>query len=567
KYDVIYYSGDELPKVSDVGGAQSGRTGQGGGRQGFNRTQAIHVSRGEQLRERVVDAPKLNLPHSDAAVANLLAYKRVPGPPPAEGLKSALRALQAPQMDAIAPAPEVDRNQMQPAPALNSSVVPPAPAAQNLAALRLPGSHPMQVVPPPVSAPEDITNSNPKLTLPAQAVVAPAPAQVTREMTKGPGFGPGDIRNQVVPPPVQVGSDSGEMRNRASLGGTSAVPPPVQVGGGPMSHQPVSGLGGGVSAVPPPPMLSGGTSLTGRGSGSRGMGRGGAGEMGEVAAPPNGGGTGGGAGLVISNQPGSKVGVPGRGGVGALAMSPTGGANPGVGGSGGGAGIGRGVGPGSGLSGTGSGAGKDGSGRGADPNARGGTSPFSGPGGTGTGNSGAAMGGVSVSGGNGIVTLPSFGSDGAQQPNVPGRSSTGVDDRPGLSVEASPRSGGAFNFYGMLGGDKVYTIYIDTVLGTAVMELADPTSAAHPYAQGLAPPRPMRVDLPANVRRSRLVIACVLDRSGELRNLQVLESSGPEMASKVLAALPSWKFRPAMRHEQPVEVNAILGFAIDTRDR
>jgi TonB family protein len=177
------------------------------------------------------------------------------------------------------------------------------------------------------------------------------------------------------------------------------------------------------------------------------------------------------------------------------------------------------------------------------------------------------MGGVSVSGGNGIVTLPSFGSDGAQQPNVPGRSSTGVDDRPGLSVEASPRSGGAFNFYGMLGGDKVYTIYIDTVLGTAVMELADPTSAAHPYAQGLAPPRPMRVDLPANVRRSRLVIACVLDRSGELRNLQVLESSGPEMASKVLAALPSWKFRPAMRHEQPVEVNAILGFAIDTRDR
>jgi hypothetical protein len=39
------------------------------------------------------------------------------------------------------------------------------------------------------------------------------------------------------------------------------------------------------------------------------------------------------------------------------------------------------------------------------------------------------------------------------------------------------------------------------------------------------------------------------------------------MTAKVLAALPSWKFRPAMRGNQPVEVTAILGFAIDTRDR
>jgi hypothetical protein len=34
-----------------------------------------------------------------------------------------------------------------------------------------------------------------------------------------------------------------------------------------------------------------------------------------------------------------------------------------------------------------------------------------------------------------------------------------------------------------------------------------------------------------------------------------------------MAALPSWKFRPAMRGNQPVEVNALLGFGIDTNDR
>jgi hypothetical protein len=37
------------------------------------------------------------------------------------------------------------------------------------------------------------------------------------------------------------------------------------------------------------------------------------------------------------------------------------------------------------------------------------------------------------------------------------------------------------------------------------------------------------------------------------------------MTTKVLAALNSWKFRPVFRGDQPVEVNAILGFDIDTR--
>jgi hypothetical protein len=37
------------------------------------------------------------------------------------------------------------------------------------------------------------------------------------------------------------------------------------------------------------------------------------------------------------------------------------------------------------------------------------------------------------------------------------------------------------------------------------------------------------------------------------------------MTSKVLAALPSWKFRPVFRGDQAIDVNAILGFDIDTR--
>jgi hypothetical protein len=134
-------------------------------------------------------------------------------------------------------------------------------------------------------------------------------------------------------------------------------------------------------------------------------------------------------------------------------------------------------------------------------------------------------------------------------------------------VEASPRSGGAFNYYGLIHADKVYTIYIETALGTAVLQYGDSSSAAHRYAGDLAAPEPIHADLPASLRRSRLVITCILDRSGSLKNLQVLEPGGSEMTSRVLAALPSWKFRPAMRGDQPVEINAILGFGIDTNDR
>ena len=167
-------------------------------------------------------------------------------------------------------------------------------------------------------------------------------------------------------------------------------------------------------------------------------------------------------------------------------------------------------------------------------------------------------------GGNNVITLPSFGADG-NSPSVPGRSlQAKANEGPDIMVVGSSRSGGALNRYGELKGDKVYTIYIDTTLGTAIMQFADPASTLHPYADDLTAPQPVRANLPPNLKPSRLLISCVLDRSGLLRNPKVLEGNG-EMNSRVLAALSSWKFRPAFHGDQPVEVTAILGFDIDTR--
>src|SRR6202035_4285648 len=129
QFDVIYYSGDELPQTNDRGGAQAGKAGRAGGQQAHHRTQAIRVARGNKPAEKVVDAPKVNLPHSDSAVANLLAFKANPGPPPAEGLRSSLIApmLPAMTMSAVPPSPELNSSASRRSSALTTNIIPPAP--------------------------------------------------------------------------------------------------------------------------------------------------------------------------------------------------------------------------------------------------------------------------------------------------------------------------------------------------------------------------------------------------------------------------------------------------------
>jgi len=624
QWDVIYYSGDELPQTQDRGGAQSGKSGRAGGQQAHHRTQTIRVARGDKPSEKVVDAPKVNLPHSDSAVANLLAFKPNPGPPPAEGLRSSLTAPTLPAISAvppspelnpsasrtpnilttniIAPAPEVSHASTRTSPALSAAIVPPAPnvsrdkmrtanplaptviapaprdAQRDLASSRVPLTQTVDVVAPPVSTPQRDVSPTPKLSLPAPAVVAPPPSQVSRDLNSWGSSATGDLRAKPVPPPPTASGGGSLARSGAATLTPQVVPPPASIDGhgaqrngsstnGGRSGQSASSLLGSADVVPPPPGLGGGKALSGSGRGNKGTGAGGPLDLGSSVAPPaNAGGNAAGSGVVVSNQPGTKVGLPNSTSGGALAMSPSGTAKSGLGGSGGGSGIGKGNGPGSGLQGEGSGAGKEGTGRGSDPNARTGISPYPGPGGAGTGTSGTpAMPGVSVQGGTTTVTLPSFGSPGGDAPSTgPGRSSTSAHGGPSYTVKATSSSGGVFNRYGQLKGDN-YSIYIETSLGTAVMQYADATSAAHPYTGDLTKPEPIRDDLPQGLRPTHVVFACILDRSGNLKDLRVLEPGAAETTSKLLVALRNWKFRPAFRGNEPVEVNAFLGFGIDTR--
>jgi hypothetical protein len=64
---------------------------------------------------------------------------------------------------------------------------------------------------------------------------------------------------------------------------------------------------------------------------------------------------------------------------------------------------------------------------------------------------------------------------------------------------------------------------------------------------------------------TKFVVSCVVDRSGLLRNLRVLQNSAPDTVTRVLAMLHEWRFRPVLRGNAAIEVNAIVGFNIDTR--
>jgi hypothetical protein len=618
KYDVLYYYGDELPQTHDNGGAQAGKSGNAGGQEARHRTQTIRVARGDKPAEKVVDAPKLNLPRSDSSVANLLAFKSIPGPPLAEGLRSKLVAPQLP-VDVVPPAPEVksslsrmqnsvttdivppapdashattrkapdlsasivapapdvsrdvSRDKMRTALPINPSIIAPAPteASRDLASSRVPLTQTTNVVAPPVSAPQRDLPSPSKLNLPTPTVVAPPPSQVSRDLNSWGSTALGDIKpNPVPPPPTPAGNTGSQSRGKIGDFTPQVVPPPVNANGtglqGNSGGRAGGTLLGSADVVPPPPGLGGGKALSGSGRGIKGTGTGSPLDLGTVVGPPaNSGGNAAGSGVIVSSQPGTKVGVPNSGSGGSIAMSPTGSAKTGVGGNGGGTGSGKGNGPGSGMQGEGPGAGKEGTGRGSDPSAKAGISPYPGPGGAGRDNNGTPpLPSVSVQGGN-TITLPSFGSTGGDATSGPGRSSANDHKRSGVTVVATPRSGGGFNDYGALKGVN-YTIYVDTSMGMAVMQYSDP-SASTSDQRVLTEPEAIRKDLPEGLRPTHVKIACILDRSGELKDLRVLEQGEAETTSKVLAALSNWKFRPAFRGNEPVEVTVILGFKIDTR--
>jgi hypothetical protein len=497
-YPVQLQQSPDLPQMEDVGGAQEGRSGRSGGREAFHPTQTIRVARGPRMVERVVDAPQLNLPRSNQAVANLVAVAAAPPPPPPVEAAALGRRLVLP-------------------PELRPQVI--APTAQNLRRRQLASTPalggPAVIPPPPEVAPAKASVADPRLIVPEPTVIEPTAANVGREARK---LTAGSVSASVTEftPGFEEGSSAGTRTTGEADNGSP------------------DGKPDGVRAA-----------AQGTGTDPNGA--------------PN--GTADASGLVISTNPGDTVGVP-NGEAGSLAMSPAGSGTTGLGGSGGGTGIGIGTGSGSGTHGEGPGGGASGAGFGSDPNARGGISPGPGPGGSGSGTQRTGLAGVTIRGG--VVNLPSFATGTA--PTPPGKTPGQLGRRaPDLTVVATTRSGGALNAYGVLKGPRVYTIYIPTRLGTGVMQFSERPNDIRGFQADLTPPEPQRTDIPLGVERARLVVSCVMDRSGVLKNFRILDATTADLAYKMIAILREWRFKPVLRGDEVIEVDAIIGFAVGTK--
>jgi hypothetical protein len=557
-HDVIYFSPEELPRTQDLAGAAAGKAGSNGGISMRGRKQVIRVARDKFLREKVIDAPQLDLPKSETMPANLLAYRTEAAPAPAEALT--LNRKTAPVPVAVAPPPPELQASAHRATQLATALVAPPPVdlpRQRISSRR--DFSAAAVAPPPVSAPEQPRSTPARLTLPAQAVVAPAPELNALRSLKRQG----DFSSATVSaPPVEITGLRSSTQLLASANPQAVVPPPAEI----QQTQGRSLRGfGDVSVAPPRADLNSLHQLRSLNTANVGV------TPPLVSAPANPASTGktgsapnpSAGGVVVSPNPGEKPQPTPDKTKATLAMVPGGSKALGGGGEGVGAGLTHGSQSGSTPTGLNTGAATVASlsGSGLANIDHAGSSPAPGPGGAGKMSTGSArVPGVSVSGGSNAVTLPSFGSPPPQ--NSPAHSSVGKGSN-AVTVVASPRAGGAMNLYGALKGDRVYTIYINTNGGMTVMQFADPSSAAHPYAEELTAPVPMQTETPANLQLAKLYVSCVLDRNGSIRNPRTLHSTGgPESA--ILAALADWKFRPALRGGEPVEVNVILGFGVDT---
>jgi hypothetical protein len=515
----IYYFPSAFPETSDVGGARSGTQGRPGGKHAYHPLQTIRIARGPNPVDTIVDAPKLALPRTRERVANLLVFSGAAPAPPLNAVSRPLREA-APLSYAptpVAPAPEAAvEAALSKLPALSAaqfqpSAPSPIPQTEIRSSLNSVRSSDVAVAAPAIS----VVTLVPKLELPAARSVPPVAPSLPRRISDVAG-------------------------SFADASASVSPPKPDGTGAGAAS-------GSGESAS---------ESLTA--SSSRG---GAAGHGGSSAAEDVGTGGGDAQGLIVSLNPGDNPGIPPGDASGSLAMSPAGTDVGGLGGSGGGGSIGHGSGTGSGTAGAGPGSGSTGSGPGA-ANAAAGIFPSPGPGGAGQANGKLAlMPGVTIQGG--VITIPSFGAGDnvASAVVVP---PLGPRRPPAVVVIATSRAGGGMNTYGALRGSRVYTTYIDTAIGTAVLQYSDP--ASHPgFETDLTPPEPLRTQLPPELKSLHVVVKFVMDKVGNLRELRLLESENSDSAPVFLKALQHWQFRPVLKANVAIDVEAILGFGITTR--
>ena len=233
---------------------------------------------------------------------------------------------------------------------------------------------------------------------------------------------------------------------------------------------------------------------------------------------------------------------------------------------------------------------------GPKPGTAGGTASGTGAGG---GNAGGAGGrgpeGIFISGGNNANTAPTSGlgigpasrEAGNALPSRPvPRARIAPEGSKSLSADAegaaqsAPKLG--LSPQQVLGSKRVYTLHINMpnltsasgswVLNFAELNEAAPGNYMNPVAADLAGPVPLRkVDpkYPPELRTSHVdgevVLYAIIRKDGSVDSIQLVHSVDPHLDANAMEALAQWKFSPAEKHGEPVDLEAVVHIPFRSR--
>jgi TonB family protein len=219
--------------------------------------------------------------------------------------------------------------------------------------------------------------------------------------------------------------------------------------------------------------------------------------------------------------------------------------------------------------------------------------------GAGGGNAGGAGGrgpeGIFISGGNNANTGPTSGlgigpasrEAGNALPSRPvPRARIAPEGSKSLSADAegAAQSGPKLGLspQQVLGSKRVYTLHINmpnltSASGSWVLNFAElnetaPGNYMNPVAADLAGPVPLRkVDpkYPPELRTSHVdgevVLYAIIRKDGSVDSIQLVHSVDPHLDANAMEALAQWKFSPAQKHGEPVDLEAVVHIPFRSR--
>jgi len=217
----------------------------------------------------------------------------------------------------------------------------------------------------------------------------------------------------------------------------------------------------------------------------------------------------------------------------------------------------------------------------------------------GEGNAGGGAGhgpeGIFISGGSGANTSPISGlgvgpasrGTGNALPSRPiPRARIAPEGSKSLSAEAEgaaqtvPKLG--MSPQEVLGSKRVYTLHVNMpnltsasgswILNFAELNESAPGGYARPDAPDLAGPVPLKkVDpkYPPEFRTSHVegevVLYAIIRKDGSVDSIQLVHSIDPRLDANAMEALAQWKFRPAEKHGEPVDLEAVVHIPFRSR--